>query len=246
MDVPIVDLIEVGKKAYAEEDFDQAAECLQAVLKTGRRYADLLNIMGIIYHNRGEFNKAIDAFKEALEINPKYVEPRLNLAVLYNDLGNYKEARKLYSKLGKRKIGRSHDPVIDGKLANLHASIGDAYRRLGRFKEAEFEYRRALELGPTYADIRTRIGTALRDDGDTKAALREYRRACKDNPNLLEAHIQLGVTLYGMGRYNEARKEWQQVLKKDPENPKALLYLTMVQDGKAVPKKKPVSRKKKG
>ena len=38
-------------------------------------------------------------FFMALSINPRYTEAMLNLAVLYNDLGQYAEAKKLYGKL---------------------------------------------------------------------------------------------------------------------------------------------------
>jgi tetratricopeptide (TPR) repeat protein len=232
MDLPIIELIEIGKKAFADGDFDRAAECLTAVISHGDQYADLLNIMGVIYHDRGDFNRSIDSFKQALDINPNYLEARLNLAVLYNDLGEYQNARKLYTNLAKIGSGkhRSHDPILDNKMANQHALMGDIYRRLGRFKEGSAEYRKALELGANFADIRTRLGTALRESGDNKGALRELRRALKDKPKYSEARIQLGVTLFTMGRHKDAGKEWMAVLKKDPNNPKAIIYLSMLED----------------
>ncbi len=254
MEVPIIELIEIGKRAFNEDDFDRAEECIGTVLQHGQRFADLLNIMGIIYHDRGDFNRAIDSFKEALVINPQYVEPRLNLAVLYNDLGDYAAARKLLTHKGVKgsQTKFKDDPILDGKLANQHAMMGDMYRRLGRFDEAITEYRKALSLGSGFADIRTRLGTALREAGNTKEALKELRRACKDKPNFLEARIQLGVTLFATGRHSDARKEWEAVLKKDKDDPKARMYLLMVQNGKtptkprkAAPKRKPTKKPKK-
>ena len=44
------------------------------------------------------FRKAQNAFEHALAINPGYTEAALNLAVLYNDLGKYTEAKVAYAR----------------------------------------------------------------------------------------------------------------------------------------------------
>ncbi len=226
MDLTSLDLMDLGKQAYVQDNFEEARRYFQEVLKQGKKYADLLNMMGVIQHQHGEYNKAIQSFKGALKINPDYVEPRMNLAVLYNDLGNYAAARKLYAKKPKTKA--SGQPLIDGKLANQHASMGNIYRMLGRFDDAVNEYQKSLKLGPHYADIRTRMALALHEGGDTQAALRELRRALKDQPKFLEARVQLGVILFEQGKKAAARKEWQAVLKQDRQHPKAKLYLELI------------------
>lgn len=238
---PLVqELIERGKKAFEARDFARAERCLVAVLREGRNYPDLLNILGVIYHHQGKFNNAIDAFREALSINPDYLEACLNLAVLYNDLGEYKEARKLYKRLGKRseKQRTTIDPILKGKMANRHAETGDTYQRLGYFQEAVEEYEKALGLASEFADIRCRLGIALREIGQLARSRKELKKAIQQKPHFLNACIQLGVTLYVSGKQKEAFKEWKAVLKKDPIHPKALMYLALEENGTPAPKKK--------
>lgn len=236
------ELIDIGKAAFRNKDYDRAAQCLLTVLADGNIFPDILNLLGVIYHHQGDFNKAIEVLQKALEVNPDYREATLNLAVVYNDLGEYKEARKLYDRLSQKPKKKSPiDSILKGELANRHANMGDLYRRLGRFKEAAMEYRKSLELAPEFADIRMRLGMALREVGQNAASLKELRRVCKEKPRLLEARTQLGLTLYVSGKKSAAVKEWRTVLKKDKKNSKVLMYLSL--PGNGVPSKRARTRK---
>ena len=41
--------------------------------------------------------KAAEHFEKALELNPRYTEVSLNLAVTYNDLGEFNKAQEVFS-----------------------------------------------------------------------------------------------------------------------------------------------------
>lgn len=62
---------------------------------------------------------------------------------------------------------------LDPLLPSAHQESGWTYLRLGRFAEAEFAFRRALEISPTYVEIHRDLGTALLLQGKPDAALRE-------------------------------------------------------------------------
>lgn len=225
----IQELVETGKKCFANRDYTMAERYLRKVLKQNQRYADVYNMLGVICHVEGKFESAIDAFKEALAINPRYTEAILNLAVLYNDLGRYPEAKKLYANLQKKGAQTTQDiePVLKGKLSNLHADVGDTYRSIGLYKNAAEEYKKALKLNPTYVDIRTKLGIALREEGNLEESLKELKQVMKEDPRYIMARIQLGITHYSAGKLNDAKKEWQAVLKYDPKNESAKMYLRL-------------------
>lgn len=238
----IKEMITIGKQYFDNKEFSKAEQYLQDVLNQGARYADVLNMMGVIAHVQGKFASAIDCFKKALEINPRYTEAVLNLAVLYNDLGQYEEAKKLYGSLKRQstKAFGQIEPVLRGKLSNLHADIGDIYRSIGLHKYAIDEYRKALELNPDYFDIRTKLGQALREQGRLGDSLKEFKKVLDSDSSYCPALIQQGITFYTMNRTSEAKKSWNSALEKDADNKYAQMYLRLCSAMSGSPRMKAV------
>lgn len=238
----IKELYTAGKQHFDNKRYTEAESSFKRVIEKGGRYADVFNMLGVIAHVEGKFASAIDYFEKALEINERYTEAILNLAVLYNDLGQYADAKKLYGRLkGKPKHGSTQiEPVLRGKLSNLHADIGDIYRTIGLYKHAIGEYKKALELNPNFFDIRTKLGQAFRENGSLPDSLKELRTVLKSDEKYCPALIQMGITFYSMGKTADANKCWNQVLERDAGNENAKMYLKLCEamggGGKAVTK----------
>ncbi|HEX5037548.1 MAG TPA: tetratricopeptide repeat protein [bacterium] len=238
MPTELRELVELGKKHFESRNYARAEQYFQRILKSGARYADVLNMLGIIYHADGKFNNAINSFEEALEINPQYAEATLNLAVLYNDLGEFKKAKALYGRIQDRKGATDLDPILKGKIANMHAHLGDVYRGIGKFADAIDEYKKALKLCPTYSDIRTKLGTSYRENGQKDLALKEYAETLKHKPGYRSAQVQLGLSHFLAGQKDKAAKAWKDVLAKDKENKVVKSYLRLCENGSSKKTKK--------
>lgn len=227
----IQELVDLGKQHFDNKDYLKAERYLREVLRFNKRYADVHNMLGVINHIEGRFSNAVDYFKEAIKINPNYTEALLNLAVLYNDLGQYQEAKQLYTHLrkqpAKKNLEKDIEPVLKGRLSNMHADIGDVYRSIGLYSYAIEEYQKALLLNPQYVDIRTNLGVALREGGKLDDSIKELKTVLKQDPKFSNARIQLGVTFYSQGATQEAQKEWDVVLKQDKDNESAKMYLRL-------------------
>jgi tetratricopeptide (TPR) repeat protein len=235
MDVSTKELLEEGRKKFAARDFAEAEALLGKVLETEKGYADVHNMLGVIFHDQGKFGKALESFQEALKLNPGYTEACLNLAVTYNDLGMYNEARAVFARArsAERPEGRPEgeiDPFVKGKLANMHADLGEVYAAINEPGAAVDEFKKALTLRPDFADIRTELGKALREAGRKDEALKELQEAKRARPRYAPAAIQLGVTYYSAGRNADALAEWKSVLDYEPDNPRAKMYLRLVSE----------------
>jgi tetratricopeptide (TPR) repeat protein len=230
MDDRVREILNRGREHYAAREYDRAERLLSELAREKLEYADVYNMLGVIYHQQGRVTDAEEMFKEALRINPAYTEAALNLAVTLNDLGKYREAKDIYQRAmtASRNAPRSLDPFARGKIANMHADIGAAYHAVGLFEDAAREYERALTLCPAFVDIRTRLGTTFRDMGNMAAAIREFERVKAENPKFVAGRLHLGLSYYAQGRRSEATEEWQQVLVMAPESKSAQMYLAMV------------------
>jgi tetratricopeptide (TPR) repeat protein len=224
--------LNLGREHYLAKDYDTAEALLTEVVKEHRGFADIYNMLGVIWHDRGKLEEACDAFEQALRVNPSYTEAALNLSVTYNDLGRYADARDVYIKVIQRARAapRSLDPFVKGKLANMHADLGAAYAESGLYHEAVREYHKALELCPTFVDLRTRLAALLRDMGDAAQAVRELEIVKTIQPHYVPARLALGTALHTLGRREDAIREWEAAQAVDPDNKAARLYLTMARE----------------
>ncbi len=230
MDAQLKHHLAAGRDYYHAGEYDKAKPHLEAVLEAHEEFADVHNMMGVIHYEAGRPTKARESFETALELNPHYTEAALNLAVAYNELGRYDEAKAVYSQAqGQREPGGLDklDSFVRGKIANMHAELGDAYVAVGLLDHATKEYRKALRVCPTFVDIRTKLATTLRDLGKIAESLDELIAIRESAPDYLQARIHLGVTLWRAGRVPEARAEWEHVLENDDTNRSCRVYLKM-------------------
>ncbi len=227
MDEHTKQLLLLGREHYQKREFDKAETALRTVLEQNDRMADVHDMLGVICHSRGNFAQAEYHFERALSINPAYTEAALNLAVTYNDRGKYEAARQVYARIKGTPTG-GLDPFARGKIANMHAEVGQAYADAGLPREAIGEYEKAVRLCPQFADLRTRLGTLLREVNDMPRAREQYEAAIGSRPNYVPARMQLGVTLLSLGEADGAAEQWHKVLELEPENARAKMYLRMV------------------
>jgi tetratricopeptide (TPR) repeat protein len=231
MDERLKELLARGRDYYQKREFDKADVVLREIIEHADGFADVFDMLGIIAHSRGDLHAAARYFERAVSINPSYTEALLNLSVTYNDLGRYEAARQIHAKV--RKLGTAGpvqiDPFARGKIANMHADLGQAYAEAGIVHEAIEQYLKAVHLCPSFADLRTRLGNLYRDAGDLPRARAQYEGAKSSNPKYVPARVLLGITLFLLGDNPAAMHEWREVLDIDPENKSAQMYVRMVE-----------------
>jgi len=223
-----------GRQSFERGEVDEALEHLSRLLRTRTGYADVHYMVGLLHERRGDLEHAVASLERALDLNPGYAEARLALAALYEQQGEFERSRALAARSAAGAAARAEgalDATTQGKLANLHAALGDAYREAGELRDAIEAYRRALDRCPQFHDIRHRLAVALREAGLPAQAAAELRRVLRAHPDHLASAVQLGLTYFAMGRADEAVREWNAVLVQDPGRSDAERCLRLVRAG---------------
>lgn len=185
-----------------------------------------------IFHIRGEIGKAIKAFNKVLALDPNHTDASISLSVLYNDIGHYEDAKKVFEKASERVkqapiVGCVEDQHVNIKFANKHYEIAEMYMTYNRFDEALFEYNKVIGLNPSMLEARIKVAKVYAKKNFMSKAFEELRNLKNEYPSYIPARVSLGVLYYGSGKVLEAQSEWEKVLVKEPKNSEARMYINL-------------------
>ncbi len=235
MDEHLKQLLALARQHFEQNEYDKAEYLLRQVVEQNDRFADVYNMLGVIAHSNGDFERAQKNFERAVELSPSYTEARLNLMVVCNDLGRYDQARGLYAALRDTGSGHAPDNFAMGRIANMHAEIAQAYSDIGMPSEATRELEKAVALRPAFLDLRTKLAVVYRDAGDLSRAKEHLRIARETDANFVQARLAFASILLQEGQLALAKAELEEVLRIQPNHKIAQMYLrtTKIAEGSA-------------
>lgn len=226
--------VKEARERFALQDYYGAVHLLEEVLATGRAFADAHHLHGLCRSLLGQPEKALEAFDTAVKLNPRYVEAHIHRGLILNQLGRSAEAEEAFRKasaLEGPRTGR-FSPHVAARLANQHAALGEAYAEAGGLADAVDQYKKAVELGPAFIDLRYRLARLMLDAGNPLGAREELERVLQARPGFVEAQASLGLAYYLSGDAAEARRVWRDALDRQPENSRVEAYLAMMDRAK--------------
>lgn len=223
-------LVARANAAWERNEYAAALVDLREVLSRHPDFPDVRNRAGLCRAMLGDADGALEEFNHAVRVNPDYGEAHLNRALILNELGHFDEARKAYMRAAELEY-REEDPYpaeMGNRLAGRHADLADVYMEADQPDRAVSEYTRALEVRPTFVDIRVRLAKAYLAIGDVEAAASELGRVLDEHPSFLGARIRLGTAFRRMGLTEEAISEWRRCLEMEPDNRLTRAFLASV------------------
>ena len=171
----------------------EAEKVYRDVLQKDPRNADALQLLGLIEHQKGNNERAVELIRKAVTIRPR-AEFLINLAQAHKALGKTQEA------LEATQRALQMAPNIPEGWNNLGSLLKD----LNRSAEAADAFRKAIALRPNYAVAHSNLGNALAQLGDAKGSEAALRRAVTIDPNYAEGYSNLAHLLTVLGRLEES------------------------------------------
>jgi len=164
------------------------------------------------------FTKTIEYCKLAIDMDPNYAQAYAELALNYALMGYYEllpsnEVFPRATELAQKAI------QLDNTIAESHVALGlTLYMHMWKFKEAEKEYRLALDLNPNLVDAHLFLSFALSEAKRFNEARPEIKRALELDP-LSEWTCSFAAAMYfADGQYANAIELFKDVLELVPNS----------------------------
>ena len=162
----------------------EAERIYRSVLQGDPRDADALQLLGLLRHQAGDNQQAVELISRAVAIRPEAVF-YVNLAQAQRALGRIQDA------IASCRLAVQKSP----RLAEGWNNLGSLLQQAGQAPEAVAALQKAIELSPRYAPAHSNIGNALAKLGQSLPAVASLRRAIEIDPKYGPAYINLAHLL---------------------------------------------------
>lgn len=140
---------------------------------------------GVALSVAGDLPGAISEFREALRLQPDFVQARSSLGLAFYLMGDVDSAIDEYRSVLRRQP----------ELAQVHVNLATALMAKREWTAARTELQTALALQQDLVQAHFNLGTVRYTLGDIAGAIEAYRAALRLKPGYADAHYNLGLML---------------------------------------------------
>ena len=203
----------------------------------------------LLYRKRGDADAAVRDLSEILRQNPRMAYVSRHLALVLAEQGRAREAVAVLSRavalgvggeemewklaLGLVQTGKAEDAWkllerrADSEDPETQRALGVILATLGRPREAEDRFARALAIDPTFPAARVDLGVLLLQQGRDAEAKDSLRSALSEDAYLPDGWNALGALLAKEGDLRGAVEAWERAVRLNPRRAPADLNLAI-------------------
>ena len=172
---------------------------------------------GVEYFETGDFEKSIEMFDKAIEIDPNNAsayfrrgECFVNMMNIENAIDDFEQAIELNPVFAEAFVsmanvldqtGRSEEAIdaygqaieIDPQLARAYHNRGLTHFKLGNLEQALQDMDNAIEIDPEYSEAYASRGYYYSSTGEYETAMADFGKAIELDPNNSTAYYQRGL-----------------------------------------------------
>lgn len=219
----------MGMLGHILGDHEQLARAIQQMneqCQGAARFADRWNDLGRLHGLAGNYDAAQKAFRKALELNPKFCDAQINLAVALGETGNPEQALRELDKLANKGL-RGH--YLAGCFQQLQGAFADAYS----------EFQKAAIIRKEYHDLASRLEHLSAYFSQMESLVQMHRGYLARHPNFPDLHFKLAELYIQMAKDDEALSELQEAIRLKPNYEEAKQKVLLLKK-----KKQPMSSSK--
>ncbi len=160
----------------ADQNYTEAKLKLLLALRLKPKDVDLINEIGSIYYEEGDYSESLEYFERSLKIDKNNYTAKIFIGTNYLQMKEYIKARDTLKE------------VTAGDSNSLEAFyyLGRAYQGLQNYSSAVIAFRKALKINPDDADSLYELGYCFYKLGNIEAAHEQYLILLDKNPELAQ------------------------------------------------------------
>lgn len=166
---------------------------------------------GLLLERQKQFDRAITQYRQALEIDPTYVNARNHLGMVLNQLDRHSEATAEFQ------LAVQQHP----DNAQLYNNLGFSLYLQKQYRDAIESFTRSLDIRPGFGRAHMNLGLAYGKLGEYDVALEHFRNAVPE----ADAHYNIAVLQTSAEDYAQAANSLEQAIAARPEFPEARQHL---------------------
>lgn len=188
--------------------YDEAAEIYNSLAQMDPERANqYYNTIIQMYDEAKLPDKAIEAAKKMVELNPNSDTAVYNLGYMYVKLEKYKEAIEAFKKVTDIR------PDYEWAYYNL----GFCYNKLKKYKDSIEVFKKFAELAPENADAWFNIGVGYMLQKKFSSAVEPLKKAIELNPAYALAYYNLAITYLNLQDRYSAQEIYKKLSSIDPD-----------------------------
>lgn len=189
-----------GRLSEAEAGYRQ-------VLQTTPDEPEALHRLGVIAHQLGRNELALQLIDRATAVNPVHPTYHHDAGIVLHALGRIDDAIARYRKA----------LMLEPNYPKAHNGVGIALKDQGRLDEAAASFRAAVSLKPDYIEARNNLGNVLRELGSLDEATRTYRKTLELGSSSPYLWYNIGSALHELGAFADAAAAYERALALKPD-----------------------------
>lgn len=209
----------LGRAHRINHELDRADQIYDQLINMAPQMPEGYFGKGAVAHERGDRQRAIELFNQALERNGAFFPARYELAAIAEEQGDWPAA------ILQRRAIYEQRPSDANAVA-----LAQALRLSGSTGYVEAE-QVLLPLSATSISAAIELARLYNDAGHPDAAIGAYLDALRLDPDSSAAAFELGETYEAQGNHAEAARYYREAVRADPDNVEARLALADLYQG---------------
>ncbi len=190
-----------------------------------------LYLQALYYWNKRtpeDLRRSIVLFQQAADKDSSYAQAYAGLALAYDVLPKNSNMPKqdIRDMQLKERAALTKARELDDSLAEVHAILARLKEEIDwDFVGSEMEFKRAVELNPSFATAHQWYSDLLMETGRREEAIAEIDKAHDIDPFSRVINATIGLRFYEARRFDEAISQLKRVIEMEPNYPLAHSFL---------------------